>query len=92
VPNTLGPHSVTWDGRDDNNKTLPDGTYNVDVKATNADGTPARDIYGSFVQVTTSSSGVVSGVSMVNGKIVLSVGSKSIPLSEVTSIRSAPST
>jgi flagellar basal-body rod modification protein FlgD len=92
VPKTIGPHSVTWDGRDDNNKTVPDGTYNVDVKATNADGTPARDIFGNFVQVTTASSGLVTGVSMVNGKIVLAVGSKSIPLSEVTSIRNAPTT
>lgn len=87
VPKTMGPHSVTWDGRDDAGKALPNGTYSVSVAATNADGSQARDIYGNFVKVTTSSSGVVSGVNVSNGKIVLSVGSKSIPLSEVTSIR-----
>ncbi len=89
VPKTMGPHSVTWDGRDDAGKALPNGTYGVSVTATNTDGSPARDIYGSFVKVTTSSSGLVSGVTVSNGKIVLSVGSKSIPLSEVTSIRNS---
>jgi len=92
VPNNMGPHSVTWDGRDDANKVLPNGTYSIAVTATTADGQPARDVYGSLVRVTTASSGIVSGVTMNNGKIVLSVGSRSVPLSEVTSIRNPPTT
>lgn len=38
--NTSGVYSLEWDGRDNNGVVLPDGAYNVEVKATIGDGAP----------------------------------------------------
>lgn len=38
--NDSGVYSLEWDGRDNNGVVLPDGAYNVEVKATIGDGAP----------------------------------------------------
>ena len=39
---TLGDFSVTWNGEDDNGNEVSDGTYTVEVTATNADGSDTQ--------------------------------------------------
>jgi len=60
---------------------LPAGTYTYELMITGPDG--------SEVSVTTYTSGVVDGVSFLNGQILLRVGSAEIPLDAVAEIEPA---
>lgn len=71
---------------------LTHGSYNVSIKALDGAGNPAKAPNGSPVTVATTSSGKVNNVSILDGQIILTVGSHKIPLAEVTSIRETTST
>ncbi|MBI3451721.1 MAG: flagellar hook assembly protein FlgD [Rhodospirillales bacterium] len=79
---TSGPHSFTWDGRNDSGVREADGTYRIVVTAADSNNQP--------VSATTKIVGKVTDVGMVNGTIVLTVGTSKIPLSEVTAVRETP--
>ncbi len=84
---TQGPHSYTWDGKNNNGVQLPNGTYGVSFSALDATGNPAKDTSGAPVTVKTTTSGVVSNVSVVDGALILTVSGQKIPLTEVLSVR-----
>lgn len=77
-PLGAGNQTVTWDGTDDNGKTVPDGTYTVDIQAVGTDG--------NAVEVTSFIKGKVTGATFENGMTYLLIGDNAIPLSSVIKI------
>lgn len=77
-PLSSGSQTVTWDGTDDNGKTVPDGTYTVDIQAVGIDG--------NAVDVTSFIKGEVTGATFEDGMTYLLIGDNAIPLSSVTKI------
>lgn len=73
-----GSQSITWDGKDDNGKTLSDGLYKYSVTA--------KDVNGADVNVTTYSKGVVDSVTFDGGTAYLHIGDAKYMLSEVTAV------
>jgi flagellar basal-body rod modification protein FlgD len=74
-----GKHEFTWDGEDNAGGDLPDGVYSVEVAALTADGKPIDSAVGI--------TGKVSGVQIVNGEIVLSLGEVQVPFKHVYAVR-----
>lgn len=77
-----GEHVFNWDGKTDAGITAPDGIYTFSVSAIKGSNTP--------VEVTTTFSGVVTGVEGYDGQLVLTVGDKKIPLSDVLGVHATP--
>ena len=77
-PLSSGSQTVTWDGTDENGKTVPDGTYTVGIQAVGIDG--------NAVGVTSFIKGEVTGATFENGMTYLLIGDNAIPLSSVTKI------
>jgi flagellar basal-body rod modification protein FlgD len=73
-----GEQNVTWDGTDQSGQSLPEGQYQFDVLAVNAQDAP--------VAATTYSTGVVTGVSFQNGDAYLQTDSGLLPLSSVVHV------
>lgn len=82
-----GTHVYTWDGKTDAGVALSDGTYNLSFKALDGSGNPAKSASGAPITIATTSSGKVTNVEIIDGQILLTVGSAKIPLAEVSSIR-----
>lgn len=82
-----GAHVYTWDGKTDAGIALSEGSYGVSFKALDGAGNPAKSGSGAPITVTTTSSGKVTHVDIVNGQIILTAGGRKIPLAEVNSIR-----
>jgi len=74
-----GDTSFVWDGKDNNGATLPAGAYTFAVAGTTA--------AGASVAATTYTAGVVNGISLNNGAPSLTIGSASVLLSDVLSIK-----
>lgn len=68
-----------WDGKDGQGNLLPAGAYNF--------GISGYDIKGAKQAATTYSSGTVDGVTFDNGTAYITIGSLSIPFSNVTSVK-----
>lgn len=77
-PTEAGSHVLTWDGTDDYGNTVADGSYTVQVRATDADG--------NTVDATTYTSGTVTGLQTIDGAMQLMVGDTPVSLDKVTSI------
>ena len=75
-----GKHEIVWDGEDEFGNTLAEGTYEFEVTALDADGQPVTLSQGTI--------GTVTGVDVVDGIIMLSVGDLSVSLSQITSVGS----
>jgi flagellar basal-body rod modification protein FlgD len=73
-----GPNTLAWNGKDANGNQLPDGTYNVSVTATGANGAAVTN--------TTSMGVMVTGVGFQNGAVSIFSGSNSYNLSNVLEI------
>jgi flagellar basal-body rod modification protein FlgD len=73
-----GTNALTWDGRDANGSTLPDGSYKVEVTATGMDG--------KAVPFKTNLSMKVDAVTFQNGGIYLASGSSVFSLADVLEI------
>lgn len=73
-----GQQKIEWDGRGDDGIRAAEGTYTVNVTATDANDQP--------VDASMSVSGLVTGVSYENGYPELVLGTIRVPLSGVTSI------
>jgi len=81
VDTTTGSHELTWDGKDQNGNQLDDGVYDISVEAV--------DSTGAQLAVTTGMRGKVDAVQRIDGEFHLSVGDLDVPLSKVSSVRSA---
>jgi len=79
-----GAWTGSWDGKDASGNSLPAGTYTVNLTAT--------DSSGNAVTATSTSSGIVTGVSFVNGAAQLIVNGQTVPLSQVIEIDQATAT
>jgi flagellar basal-body rod modification protein FlgD len=75
---TAGNNSFSWSGQDNNGNQLPDGTYTLNVTASNS-GTP--------VTSSISSSGTVSEIDMTGGSPQLVIGAMQVPLSSIGEIQ-----
>jgi flagellar basal-body rod modification protein FlgD len=76
---TAGDASFGWDGRDNNGTLLPAGAYRFSVNGT--------AVNGSAVAATTYTTGIIDGISFVNGTPTLTIGVTSIALSDVISVK-----
>ncbi len=74
-----GEGSFAWDGKDNSGSVVPAGAYSFSVKGTTAGGVS--------VAATTYTAGRVDGVSMENGTPSLSIGSASVSLADVISVK-----
>ncbi len=74
-----GEQIVVWNGTDDSSRLLGDGVYRFKVTASDANG--------SAVNVITTASGIITGVSYETGTAVLLVGDLEFPIGNVISIR-----
>jgi flagellar basal-body rod modification protein FlgD len=70
-----GSNTYTWDGTNTNGTKVAAGTYNFAISSTSSGG--------SAVSATTYTSGDVTGVSIASGSPILSIGSITVPLSNV---------
>jgi flagellar basal-body rod modification protein FlgD len=73
-----GSQSFSWNGMGSNGQTWPDGTYNLTVTATGANG--------QTVNVSSQVQGVVSAVNTHVNPPTLTVGGQTVQISQVTSI------
>jgi len=87
-----GAHVYTWDGKNNSGITMTEGTYNVAFKALDGSGQPAKSADGKPIDISTTASGKVTHVTIVDGQIILTVGGAKIPLAEVSSVRETPTT
>jgi flagellar basal-body rod modification protein FlgD len=74
-----GASSFVWDGKGGNGNRLPAGVYRIEVTA--------LDNAGNAIAVDARASGKVTGVSMVDGRLTLSVNGASLPVEAVTAVR-----
>ncbi len=79
-PTDAGRHEIVWDGKDDLGNTLAEGTYEFVVSALDAEA--------QSVSLTQGTIGQVTGVEVIDGIIMLSVGDLSVLLSQITSVKS----
>jgi flagellar basal-body rod modification protein FlgD len=77
-----GAHSITWDGKDANGNTMPDGAYKIAISA--ADASQAA------VAASIGISGTVTGVTLIGQQPMLAVGGVTVPLSNVLSVSGTP--
>lgn len=73
-----GDQQVIWDGLDNDGEELSDGIYTFSVSAESGSGTS--------VEVTTYTTGMISGVTYVEGMAEFLVGSLQIPLGDIYKI------
>jgi flagellar basal-body rod modification protein FlgD len=73
-----GAQAFSWDGKNAQGATVPDGSYTISVSA--------QDASGQGVAVSTEISGTVTAVDVSGSAPVLTVGSASVPLSNVKTI------
>jgi flagellar basal-body rod modification protein FlgD len=74
-----GPGTFFWDGRGSDGSMRPDGVYTISIQA--------QGLSGRTVNVTTETRGVVSAVDFSGSEPVLTIGSGTIRLSDVTNVR-----
>ena len=76
---TQGKHGVVWDGTDLQGNKVPDGVYRLQVVGQDADGAP--------VDVTTTTVGLVSGVSYAGIEPVLLINNQEFGLDQVITLK-----
>jgi flagellar basal-body rod modification protein FlgD len=79
-----GDGIFTWDGTDNQGNTEPAGTYSISMQAVTGEG--------KSINVSTETSGVVTGVDFTGSEPVLLVGPSRLNLSGVTSVRTTTTT
>lgn len=75
---SAGGALLAWDGKDNSGALLPAGSYTFSVNATTATG--------AAVAATTYTTGKIDGVSLAGGTPVLTIGTVSVPLTDVVSV------
>lgn len=79
---TAGQHRFEWDGLDSEGAPMPDGPYTVAVSAMRPDG--------SFIDVYTTMFGRVTGATIEDNNVVLSVGAVNVPMESVLRVEETP--
>jgi flagellar basal-body rod modification protein FlgD len=74
-----GLQKMSWDGRDDNGNTLPDGYYTVKVTGYDTAQNPTS--------LNTLISGTVTGVGEEDGAIMLTINDLPVPASQIIAVR-----
>jgi len=74
-----GSGTFTWDGKDNQGNTKPAGTYTISMQAVTGEG--------KTINVSTETTGTVTGVDFTGSEPVLLVGNTRLNLSGVTSVR-----
>jgi len=87
-----GAHVYTWDGKNTGGVAMSEGSYNVKFRALDSTGNEAKSANGAPITISTTASGKVTNVGIVDGQIILTVGGARIPLAEVGSIRETTTT
>lgn len=77
-----GEGTFVWDGRGSDGNLRPEGTYTISIEG--------KNLSGSYVQITTATTGIVTAVDFSGEVPVLSVGNTRINLNEVTGVRLPP--
>jgi flagellar basal-body rod modification protein FlgD len=77
-----GTGTFTWDGLDSQGNVMPPGTYSISMQAV--------DPEGKSVNVSTETSGIVTGVDFTGTEPVLLVGQARLNISGVTSVKQTP--
>jgi flagellar basal-body rod modification protein FlgD len=77
-----GVGQFTWDGKTSSGAKAPDGTYSISITGTNAEG--------KTVPITTSFTGVVTGIDFTGTEPVLLIGPTRVNLSGVKAITTTP--
>lgn len=72
APGTAGRHELTWDGKDNSGKTLPDGAYNVTVAALDGESKSVENVVTVYGKVTDISSDN-EGTLLAMGKVVTTI-------------------
>lgn len=75
-----GKHPFHWDGTNSNGDSLPEGPYRISVKSYGADGAVKTD--AGIV-------GRVTGITMADGEIAVSLDGVPVPLSRILEVRLA---
>lgn len=73
-----GRHDFVWDGRDTSGQSVPDGIYKIIVTGTTA--------VGETITASMEISGIVTGVSSVDGEPALAVNGTVVPINRVISV------
>jgi len=73
-----GRQTVIWDGTDQNGNTVADGTYTFEIQAV--------DAADQAVEAVTYSSGLVEGVTFIEGVTYFLVGNQKIPISDIVEV------
>jgi len=73
-----GRHNVEWDGTDQSGNAVADGDYTFEVQAV--------DAAGQDVEALTYSSGLVKGVTFIEGVTYFLVGNQKIPISDIVEV------
>lgn len=73
-----GSHTFTWDGKDTSGYPLPDGSYNLQVRA--------KDTLGNDITAKTEVTGIVRSVSFEGGVPILDIDGVNVRLNDVLSI------
>jgi flagellar basal-body rod modification protein FlgD len=81
---TAGRHGIEWDGLDSEGAPMPDGPYTVEVSAMRPDG--------SFIDVNTTMIGRVTGATIEDNNVLLSVGAVNVPMESVLRIEETQKT
>ena len=76
-----GSHAFNWDGSDSNGKPVPDGAYQVHVRAENADG--------DLIDVPTTIRGTVDSASFADGAFTLHLGELAVGLDQIEAVHRA---
>ena len=80
-PLAAGGAAFTWDGRGANGEVVPAGAYRFTVTGTTANGTD--------IAATTYTTGRIDGITIDNGKPMLTLGAVKVPMSSVISVKGA---
>ncbi|MDR3473991.1 MAG: flagellar hook capping FlgD N-terminal domain-containing protein [Devosia sp.] len=75
-----GAGQFNWDGTKTDGTTAPDGTYSISITG--------KSSGGAYVAVSTETTGVVTGADLSATEPSLIVGSQTVKLSDITSVRS----
>lgn len=74
-----GGHSFTWDGKDNQGNTVPNGTYKVEIGS--------QDKENKAVQSVTIVPSFVTGIETADGQVLLNIGSQKVAIGSVQAVR-----
>ena len=77
----VGKHEITWDGKDGQGRTMPDGSYNLSI-------TPLA-FSGETIEHTSRVKAVITGISLANGETKMDASGVTIPFEKIETVTKA---